>query len=574
MGQQQHADALGQRRGSTAVAASGAWAEALDSLLFSSHPERMIGACRTLFAGFALFAIYIDPTHPTNYVTQTYTIFAIYFIYAVVVFLLTPKHILDLRIQIAMHAIDLVVLIVMVQLTDGLSSPLFAFLTFALLTATMRWSWRGGFATAVILEIVLITVTLTDTTVVTGTGDENLLIMRGGNLLITAAVLGYFGAIRDHSRRRLARLAAWPLQPTAGEEAPPLASSLRHAADVLDSGRLLVVWRDLENGGNRVAHWTGTECLFATLPDGAELPAAVQPMRAAFRSGVVNDADPAHPSRWLRSASPPLFDDAKPLSDGPAYWTTPFRSPHYSGTLYVLELRHHGEDMAALTEIVGVRIATELERYALTRQAAAAAKERERERFARDMHDSVLQDLAAANLQLKAAARQLPPQSAERLDLVSGLLVDQQQRIRTFVENLRPTPMAFSTPLFDQISAFARALERQWQCTLEVRIEPRDLRVDGRIAAEVCQLISEGMANSVRHGGASRVAVAITRGGDSLQIAIEDNGRGAVQASQPQGRQPFSLAERVKDLGGSFAWSDTGSGVCVALEVPMRGRAR
>lgn len=541
------------------------WIAALDTLLFGSHAERVIGICRVIFAGFALVAIYLDPTHPSQYVSETALVLVVYLIYAIVIACFRTRDAGRFYLQLTTHAIDIAALFLMVQLTDGLTSPFFAFLTFALLTGTLRWGWRGAFATAIVLELLLIVVVVVDGALGAGGFDENLPIMRGGNLLVTAAVLGYFGATRDHSRRRLAKLAAWPIGTKTGEEAAILASSLGHAADVLGSERLLVVWRDRDGAGGKVALWMDGACEFARLPESVD-PACVAD--ATCRAGIVGATDPAHPSQWQLSALPALAPRADASTGEGVYWTTTFRSPHYSGAVYILEPSSRNEDLAALVEIVGMRIATELERSALAKQAGAAERARERVRLARDMHDSVLQGLTAASLQLKAVALQSPPTIAERLGQVGRLLVEQQRRIRTFVENLRPSTPA-PIQLAEQLEAFAQALQDQWQCRIDVRLDPPDLSVEARIAAEICQLVAEATANAVRHGGAKTVALDISRNGDTVRIALLDDGCGGLDAPFSEDRQPSSLAGRVEDLGGAFSWSDTGKGVHVVLDVPV-----
>ena len=98
-----------------------------------------------------------------------------------------------------------------------------------------------------------------------------------------------------------------------------------------------------------------------------------------------------------------------------------------------------------------------------------AAIVRERVRLARDLHDGVLQDLTAARLMIKPLADSSTAKVKTDLQEISGILAQQQQRIRSFVRTVNPKPAA-DWDFAAEFRALAATLQRQWQC--EVVADP------------------------------------------------------------------------------------------------------
>ena len=244
---QDHTD---RRRGRLATAAIGRWpSEALEAF----DPEWLICIGRLVTSVFAWIAIYLDPTQPAHYFRESEFVLGGYILFAMVLVLLPKRPPPDAPIHLLSHAIDVIVLGGLSFLTDELTSPFFAFLPFILLATTMRWGMAGAIGGALALETVLIVVGWPD--VEDGDSELNILIMRSAYFLVAAFMLGYFGASRDRSRRRLARLADWPFDAITKDRGPWLQSLLQHPAAVLGEPRLLAIWQDQEEPEGSVAYW-------------------------------------------------------------------------------------------------------------------------------------------------------------------------------------------------------------------------------------------------------------------------------------------------------------------------------
>lgn len=196
--------------------------------------------------------------------------------------------------------------------------------------------------------------------------------------------------------------------------------------------------------------------------------------------------------------------------------------------------------------------------------AGRMAARSERARLARDMHDTVLQDLAAANLILATAsvpANGLKQTVAE----VSELLSEQQRRIRLMLAQADVAPVPPTETAVD-LQSLAAELGRKWRCNVAIDLNALPDAAGPRLIAELGLMLREAVANAVRHAGASRVHVAVAHGDDVLRVTFTDDGRSRTSGSMAS---PASLAARVASLGGSIDTRSGVGGVMVTVEIPL-----
>jgi signal transduction histidine kinase len=389
-------------------------------------------------------------------------------------------------------------------------------------------------------------------------------------------MLAYVGVFRQRSRDRLAQLAAWPPEEASLTDEPQLCRSLEHAASVLHARRILVVWGDSDEPHVGTVLWHGGACesrrdwsLDCDRLVAAELSAAT--FMASGPEG-----------RWVelksgrqRIARPALDPDIARAFAVEAFATAAFDSGRFRGRVFMLEPRRYSEGLLLLTEIVALRIGVELEHFGLRRDLANAARAQERAQLARDIHDSILQDLAAADLQLKSMLSQVPATARTQLAEVGTLISSQQKRIRSFVDTVTQKPLRVPpADLQHQLQSFAEQLAQQWRCRVDLVLDPPDLQPGPELSYHICLMLAEATANAVRHGGASRVGVTIRRDNGGLEIAIDDNGRGlgvpgpgAQAPSEPA--EPISLRQRVQELGGSLKLQNSVAGLGLSISLPV-----
>lgn len=538
----------------------------LDGHFFAAQPERLIRVARLASSIFALLAIYLDPTQPTQNVSAVYVILITYLVYSASLATITSKRSLEHRSHYITHAIDILVLGILAFLSGEMISPFFAFFTFTLLIGSIRWGIAGAVVTVLILVCLLVAVgwPINDP-------DHfyvNVLIMRTGYALVAAALLGYFVSSREHSRKRLEQLAAWPPNIPENED-KWLESALSHASAVLGNVRFLVIWNETDEPTGRLVYWLGTSGEFHEAPaDSCRQLVEAEEQTPSFAYGPLKKLL-ALPPELETLVGDRLFAHRASDRNRPALCSAHFVSPRYRGRLLVLDPGLPGDDMLALTQIVASRIAAELEQLSMMRELAAAAGWRERRRLARDLHDSVLQNLAAASLQLKAAAGGQPDSLISKINEVNSLLTEQQSRIRSFVESARPSPPAPEIAMREQLLMFAQVLSGQWQCDVSVDIVPGDMAAPSRIVTEICQVAAEATANAVRHGEAKHVSIAIRQDQDAIVLIVNDDGKGAPELTSPDAIQPASIRERIRDLGGEVKILPSGIGLHLAIRLPV-----
>jgi signal transduction histidine kinase len=454
--------------------------------------------------------------------------------------------------------------------TDGPTSPFFLFYNFALIAATLRWSWRGALATAVVLTATLLLVTYVDASVSRDFGTtSNRVILRAGHLVIAGAMLAYLGAFLERSRNRLAQLAAWPEEEVGDGQAPVLDRSLHHAADVIGAERIVVVWDNRDEPALQTAHWTGESCKYGRRPEQRLRDlVALELGDASFHSTGPGDARVTLPTGVRRVVGATVEAGFAKEFDVAEFCSAPLGSSEVKGRLFILAPGPFTPGLLHLTEIAAVRIAAELEQFGLRSALSMAAIVRERVRLARDLHDGVLQDLTAARLMIKPLADSSTAKVKTDLQEISGILAQQQQRIRSFVRTANPKPAA-DWDFAAEFRTLAATLQRQWQCEVVAELRPPELVLPGSIGFQVFLIFGEAMANAVQHGRSRRITVTIERNSQVLHMLFRDDGHGLPDRPGGEAPGPFSLRQRIADLGGTLRLSSSAKGVELAIELPI-----
>ncbi|MFB9447042.1 sensor histidine kinase [Dactylosporangium vinaceum] len=203
-----------------------------------------------------------------------------------------------------------------------------------------------------------------------------------------------------------------------------------------------------------------------------------------------------------------------------------------------------------------------------SREQLVAAREEERRRIRRDLHDGLAPTLAAIGLQLGVVQRTLrsDPDGAERLAGELRAAVRQATGdIRRLVYQLRP-PMLDELGLAEALRnlSLADGLERTVTAP-----EPMP-ELPAAIEVAIYRIAAEALHNAARHAGASRCTVELSAGPDRVAIAVADDGRG-LPDGYLAGVGHRSMRERSAELGGTIDIGPAaGGGTRVAATFPMR----
>jgi signal transduction histidine kinase len=214
----------------------------------------------------------------------------------------------------------------------------------------------------------------------------------------------------------------------------------------------------------------------------------------------------------------------------------------------------------------------------LAERAAQLATVEERNRLARDLHDSVSQELFSLSM-LAAASRRLiekkPEVAAQQLDEIQQMAQRALQETRSLIFALRPAALDDRglAPAVRDLAAAAR--ERQGlQVDLTINGERR-LPIEHQQA--LFRIVQEALANVARHSGVREARVALCYDDGRVSLTVRDLGRG-FSPSAPRSARSIgldSMAERAAALGGTFAVeSAPGRGTTVIVTIPVADEIR
>ena len=255
----------------------------------------------------------------------------------------------------------------------------------------------------------------------------------------------------------------------------------------------------------------------------------------------------------------------------------------------------HREQRAALAEAYQQQAAAHrrLQRYTATVEELTIS--RERNRLARELHDTLAHSLSAATVQLEAV-RSLwsvdPGRSRQLLDEVDLTIRQGLIEARRALQALRASPLQESG-LVQALHALAESAAERSGARLERHL-PDKLAVDLSPMVEqgIYRIAQEALENAVRHAAARSIALHLTQDQGRLVLVVEDDGRGilagrgisagpdtAVEAAgvpdaagRPTALGIQGMEERAGAIGGSLEIrSDEGRGTRIRLSIPLSG---
>lgn len=209
------------------------------------------------------------------------------------------------------------------------------------------------------------------------------------------------------------------------------------------------------------------------------------------------------------------------------------------------------------------------------------ASDRERARWARELHDETLQELSALNITLSGTKR-AGDADALREGVSAALQLSEHaiRGLREIISDLRPAVLdALGTQ-----AALETLVERiRTRTDIEVELSVDLSYESGRAAtrhvptleAAIYRIAQEAIANTIKHAEATRVIVSLVERGDVLTLSVEDDGRGFEFDGVPKaGFGLIGIRERVELLGGSLTiTSHPGTGTRIDAVVPVARRS-
>lgn len=211
-----------------------------------------------------------------------------------------------------------------------------------------------------------------------------------------------------------------------------------------------------------------------------------------------------------------------------------------------------------------------------------SAQEAERQRIARDLHDSIGQILASLKMGIGNGLRKVHNKSSSEVyELLEGLIPTIHQAIqetRSICSGLRPSILD-NLGILAAIRWFCEELQAahpDYPIQVETQVEERDIPEDLKIT--IFRVLQEALNNVVKYSCAKRVWVSLIKQGDSIELSVEDSGVGFdMEASVDGGNTGkglglMSMRERTELSGGTF-WIESVVGEGTTVWASWPGRA-
>ena len=234
-----------------------------------------------------------------------------------------------------------------------------------------------------------------------------------------------------------------------------------------------------------------------------------------------------------------------------------------------------GSEDLQLLNTVGDLLSIAVERARLFERSARLGAVEERNRLAREIHDTLAQNLTATGLQIESAEALLetnaePERVRAALDRALSLTHTNLDEARRAVLDLRASPLENRS-----LPQALRALVGRWET--ETGVPTRFRSVNGSrplppgVEAALYRVCGEALNNVARHAEASRVTVRLVATPESVGLVIEDDGRGFDPSEVPEDRHGIvGMRERVEMLGGVLrVESGPEGGTRVEATVPL-----
>lgn len=196
----------------------------------------------------------------------------------------------------------------------------------------------------------------------------------------------------------------------------------------------------------------------------------------------------------------------------------------------------------------------------------------ERQRLAREIHDSPAQALAAAqmHLSLLAARPELAdlPDIRKQLTDLAELLREQTRDARDTIHDLRVAAQA-PQRLVDQLRLIVDAFTRRTGLHADLRVTGLDT-LDATASTQLVRITQEALTNVRKHADATRVDIDVVPAGDQIVVTITDDGRGFdAQGVRDEAFGLTSMRQRAEQLGGTLTVVGApGAGTSVTARIP------
>jgi signal transduction histidine kinase len=225
---------------------------------------------------------------------------------------------------------------------------------------------------------------------------------------------------------------------------------------------------------------------------------------------------------------------------------------------------------AVILDRYRLRLAQQAEKIRQTVQRDAIQEERSR--LARELHDTLQQELSGIAMQLDAVDAQLDNgKGRDLLNTARSMIRHSQTEARHAVWNLRCPELA-SQDLPAAIAEMASQVRKEHGLDVQWRVEGAPFRLSGIVENHLFRIAQEAMTNTVKHAQASAILLHLEYQPNRVSLRIEDDGRGfdaALALASSNGHFGLlGMKERARKIAGDIRFSERNpTGCCVEIDV-------
>lgn len=547
----------------------------IEGQTIESLDEKLVNVTRFFLALSALIIIYVDPSEPDRLVNITYAALALYTVYSGILGVLSIRR----RLILPLHWIDVAWYLVLISLSSGTNSLFFFFFFFVILVASFRSGYSAGLKVTIVSSILFLTIGY----VTTPTPIEpNRFLLRAVYLATIGYLMAYWGGSEIVHKRKLALLkdVSQLSNPRFGVD-QTIGSIITKLRDFYDADTCILIntspvaneyvlrrvdrrHPELANRAEAVG-LESEQLLLAWPPEWAvtfhrkSWPKGISYSVSSFLSGE-RLKDTGEKCAWMAD-----------LLETDSYVSFPvYQRKTFTGRLYLTSKRRHfiSSDIEFLRQVIE-HVMPMIDNVRLVDRFASEASEYERQRISRDIHDSAIQPYIGLKLGLEALRRQVPdtnPISAglgELAEKTDSVIKD----LRTYVGELQDQSSGgFGNVLVSSVQRQAKKYGELYDIAVDVKVAS-DININDRLAAEVFQIVQEGLSNVKRHTASSTATISMMSHNGDMMLKIENESSGVEDGKT---FTPRSITERALALGGrvSVNVSDKERTI-VSVTIPM-----
>ena len=207
-----------------------------------------------------------------------------------------------------------------------------------------------------------------------------------------------------------------------------------------------------------------------------------------------------------------------------------------------------------------------------------AAQDQERRRIARELHDSLGQELSAA----KMVADGIRERSAESKDQaaaeVSALIDHALQQVRSISHLLHP-PLLDETGLRSALEWYVEGFTKRSGIETSIDVRPPDfLRLTPDLETAIFRIVQEALTNVFRHSEARKSSVSLVRANGQVSVTVRDDGKGMADQTMKFRTGTIGIGlggmrQRVKEFGGELQLRNANPGTLIEVTIPLKSVA-